>query len=230
MTCARLLRPDPHEGLPFWTVAPLAVAVADSQRMFAEGLVRCLQDHAGLDVSQEISTTGREIVREVARRNPHVVLLDFWISDMAGPAAARALLKVAPSTKVLFLTEYFIGPVERQRARASGALWFLRKDLALHDVVVAIRAAAATPARLEPTATDERGPDRVSRLTTLTAREIEVLQVLRRGLSIREVADQLSISAGTVKNHIHNILVKTQAHNQVDAMMIAEQEGFISRV
>jgi len=227
MPCLRLLRQEPHAGLPFWSVAPLTVAVADAQRMFAEGLVQSLQNHVGLDVHSEISTAGREIVAEVGRRKPDVVLLDFWISDMAGPAAARAILKASPLTKVLFLTEYFIGPLQAKQARSSGALWFLWKDLALNDVVTAIRAAAATPAA-EVMARDDRPADRVGRLLTLTAREIEVLQVLRRSQSIRAVADQLSISAGTVKNHIHNIMVKTQAHNQVDIMMMAEEEGFIS--
>lgn len=206
----------------------IAVAVADAQRLFAQSLSRSLQEFGDLDIAHGGSTTGREIVSEVGRRRPDVALIDFWISDMDGPAAARAVLKVSPSTRVLFLTEFVIGPVQKSQMRAAGALWYLDKGLALRQVVDAIRAAAATPAPPEVNGDAEAG-ERVCRLMTLTTREIEVLQILRSGRSPQEVADELSISAGTVKNHIHKILVKTKTQSQVEAMVLAEDEGFISR-
>ena len=208
-------------------MGPITVAVADAERLFAEALTFALREHADLDVSDACSTTGRAIVSEAVRRPPDVALIDFWIADMAGPAAARGVRKVSPSTRVLFLTEFFIGPVQLEDAQRAGALWFLRKTLGLEEVVEAIRAAAATPA---PPATEsgQQTPERVGRLLTLTAREIEVLQVLRKGVSLRDAADELSISTGTVKNHIHKILVKTNVRNQVEAMIMAEDEGFIS--
>jgi len=209
-------------------VPQLAVAVADGQRLFAEGLGRALRAQADLDVSDECATTGRAILRCVARRKPDVALIDFWIADMAGPAAARAIRNISPSTRVLFLTEFLIGPVQRAQARAAGALWFLRKDLALDEIVAAIRAAALTPVPPEHHEADAQAADRVRRLMTLSVREIEVLQVLRRGLSPQEAAAEFSISSGTVKNHIHSILVKTNTRNQLEALLLAEGEGWIS--
>lgn len=200
--------------------------VADSQRLFAESLVFALQEHGEFDIVPEWSITGRQVLRHVAEHKPDVALIDFWITDMAGPPTARAVLRLSPSTRVLFLTEFFIGPVQRQEAATAGALWFLNKDLPLNSVVNAIHAAAATsPAPRPP---DDATPDWVLRLMSLTSREIEVLQLLRQGNSYREVSKELMISPGTVKNHLHKIVVKTGVASPVEAMIIAEAEGFIS--
>lgn len=205
-------------------VAPIKVAVADAQRLFAESLAAALDEEADLVVSPVCSTSGREIVREAARRPPDVALIDFWISDTAGPGAAQAVMQAAPCARVLFLTEYFIGPVQVEQARRSRALGFVGKGLGLHDIAAAIRSAAATPIPPQLDGHDVRA----TLVQGLSTREIEVLQLLRRGLAPKEVADELSISAGTVKNHIHRILAKTRVRSQVEAMMMAENEGLIS--
>lgn len=208
-------------------MASIAVAVADAQRLFAEALAASLQAEDDLEVSEAPSTTGRQLLREVARRKPEVALIDFWVRDMAGPAAARAIAKASPATRVLFLTEFAIGPRQLAQARAGAALAFLRKDLPLAEVVAAVRAAAATPTPpIRPA--DAAAGERADLLMTLSVREIEVLQMLRQGFSPREAAAELSISPGTVKNHIHNILVKTKAGSQLEAVLLAEAEGFIS--
>lgn len=199
------------------------MAVAHPQRLFAEALVRSLQAHADLEVSQEISLTGRAIVREVARRPPDVALVDFWIGDMAGPAAVRGIVKASPRTRVVLLTEFLMGPVQREQVRSCGASGLLPKEIGLQQVVEAVRAAAVAPV-----VPGDQGAGGGCRVAALTTREIEVLQVLRRGLSPREAAEVLSISAGTVKNHVHSILVKTKARTQVEAVLLAEEEGFIS--
>jgi DNA-binding NarL/FixJ family response regulator len=196
--------------------------------MFAEGLACALSDHADFDVSEKCSTSVSEILRCVAGRRPGVALVDFWISDIPGPAVARAILNVSPLTRILFLSELSVGPVEREQAQAAGALSFLPKEhLAIDDVVATIRSVAATPVARSLRQGDDH-TERVLLLMTLSPREVEVLQSLRRCLSLREVATELSISPGTVKNHIHNVLVKTKSRSQLEAMIVAEEEGWIS--
>ncbi|HUR18237.1 MAG TPA: response regulator transcription factor [Acidimicrobiales bacterium] len=217
---------QPPEPQPPHLPAPqITVAVAHRQRLFAEGLVRALQHHPGLKVFRQWSTTGAQVIKEVGRLKPDVALIDFWIADVPGPAAVKAALQLSPATQVLFLTEFFIGPLQWNQARACGARWFVPKDFSFDQIVTAIRAAAADarPRTNEelPTAGGRRG------LTTLSPREIEVLQVLSRGSSIRAAANELSISAGTVKNHVHNILEKTGARNQIEVLIIAKEEGLI---
>jgi len=235
----------------------IGVVVADAQRLFVESMSRALQEHPDLNVSQGRSTTGREAVKEVTRFKPDVALLDFWITGLRGPAATRAILKVLPAVKVFFLSEFFIGPGQIKEAHAAGAIGFLRKDLALETVVAAVRDAnRCSPGDIDgllpaqeawptvpgsgpdrPTeaqrphpglAGDDRSEDRSRRLTTLTNREIEVLQLLRQGLATKQLARELSITVGTLKNHIHNIIVKTGASTQLEAVNIAEEGGYIS--
>ena len=128
----------------------------------------------------------------------------------------------------MFLTESSIGPIQREQGQTAGGLEFLHKDLALEDVVHSIRTAAATPVPRDLARGDGRAAERVRRLMTLSARELDVLQVLRTASSSREAATKLSISSGTLKNHVHNILVKTEARSQLEALIMAEEEGWIS--
>lgn len=226
----------------------IGVVVADGQRLFAEALGRALDDYDDLDVAPIYPTTGREAVAAVTQFKPSVLLVDYWIPEMNGPSVAQSVRVQSVATTVLFLAGFHVGPCQVREAREAGGAGFLRKGVPLDQVAHEVRVAA------QPRTADEReigdvlstGPDtitglcthlnhrgrdaddHVKRLTILTAREIEILQILRHGLPAKELARRLGITVGTLKNHIHSMVVKAGVSTQMELLEIAEEEGFIS--
>lgn len=220
-------------------MADCVVLVADGQRLFAEGLALALDRRDGLEVLTVYPTTGGDAVDAAMRHHADVVLLDYWIPGMNGPAATRALLQWSKGVKVLLLS-WFHGPNQVQEALLSGAAGFLPKSVTFEQLVHGILAAhAGEPlvyanelARLVD-AINRRGDEaeeRGKRLLTLTARELEILQHLCKGQPAKQVAAELHIAVGTLKNHVHKILAKTGARTQLEAINMARHEGFIREI
>ena len=214
----------------------IKVLIADTQLLFAESLALGLAWQPDLEVIPEHPTTGLEVLDTVGRARPHVVLLDFWIPGMNGAATAREIASHNPQAKVLILS-WFHGPKQIQESLDAGVAGFLPKSIHVEQVVEAIRRAYdgealvfgeqlarlvdGTQKRFEASA------KRWERLSKLTPREIEILQLLAQGQPNKELARHLEISTGTLRNHIHKILTKTGARTQLEAITMARHEGLI---
>lgn len=214
----------------------VTVLVADGQRLFAEALATALRAAPDLQVVAEYPTTGPVAAQAVIRHHPDVVLLDYWMPGMDGPSTTRAILAWSPRTKVL-LVSWFHGPAHVQEALDAGACGFLPKSLRLDQVMAAVRRASdgealVYGAELAQLVEDIEGrldeaDDQTERLLALSPREVEVLQLLGEGRSARQISEDLFISAGTVKNHIHRILAKTGAQSQLEAVAMARRAALI---
>jgi DNA-binding NarL/FixJ family response regulator len=207
--------------------------VVDDHPMWREGVARDLGE-AGYDV---VATTGegRQAVRVAAAVRPDVVVLDLQLPDMSGVEVARRLAagEYPPRVLVLSASAEQEDVLEAVKAGASG---YLVKSASRTDFLDAVRRTAAgdavfTPGlaglvlgeyrRLaaQPAAAD--GP-------SLTERETEVLRLVAKGLSYKQIADRLVLSHRTVQNHVQNTLNKLQLHNRVELVRYAIERGLDS--
>jgi DNA-binding NarL/FixJ family response regulator len=208
------------------------VLVADSQRLFAESVGVALRGTGSYDVVKNHPTSGDATLTAILTERPDVSLIDFWLSGMDAAAVTRAVLARLPRQKILVLS-WLHGPGQIQAAMESGAVGFLPKSLPLGQVIDAINRAhtGESPVfgrelgRLV-TALEDRG-DRAAemsgRLSTLTTRELEILRLLNDGRTLKEIAQNLEIAVGTVKNHVHKILTKTGSRSQAEALAVARK-------
>ena len=175
---------------------------------------------------------GDEVVDQVRRHRPDVVLMDVRMPRMDGLAATVAVTALAPAPRILMLTtfdldEHVFG------ALAAGASGFILKDIPPHEVVEAVRTVAAGEAMLSPNMTqrlishftdsgaDQRKIEASTRIATLTERELEVLTSVGRGLSNADVGRELSMSEATVKAHVSHLLTKLDFTNRVQVAILA---------
>jgi NarL family two-component system response regulator LiaR len=211
----------------------IRVLVVDDHDLFRVGLASMLADTENIELVGQASS-GRRAVRLAAELKPDVVLLDLRLPDIDGPAATREILAHDPRARVVVLT-VVAGESDIAAVVAAGACGYLLKDTAVEDVIAAIRAAASGNAWLSPRAARavlERMQRTESQLESasglhadLSTRELEVLQLLARGLDNNEIAAQLFISPRTAKNHVSSILGKLGVSNRVQAAIYAVQHG-----
>jgi len=211
------------------------IVLADDQPLVRAGLRVLVADHPDLTIVGEAGT-GAEAVRLARDTAPDVVVMDIRMPDMDGIEATRQITAAARPAHVLMLTtfdddEYVYGSL---RAGASG---FLVKDMALDDILAAIRVVAAGDALIAPSVTRRLieeftarpARSRPTRLAgTITDREREVLTLVGRGLSNSEIADHLFISTATAKAHIARLLTKLTARDRVHLVIIAYESGLIT--
>ncbi|NJC66606.1 response regulator transcription factor [Planosporangium flavigriseum] len=160
---------------------------------------------------------------------PDVVLMDLRMPRMDGVAATAAITRAHPDVKVVVLTSF--GEVERVHAAlAAGAAGYVLKDADPAEVATAIRAAAAGEVHLD-SAVARQLTKRIAApqigLASLTAREREILVLVARGKSNREIADSLVISERTARTHVSNMLTKLQLSSRTQAALLAIREGLI---
>jgi DNA-binding NarL/FixJ family response regulator len=207
--------------------------VVDDHDLFRAGLASVLAGQDGIEVVAQASG-GRAAIRLAAELRPDVVLMDMRMPDLDGPAAMQQILAHNPDVRVLALT-VASDDVDVASAVIAGARGYLLKDSPIDDVVEAVRAAARGIAWLSPRAaeallaqlrrdyvepggTPNHDPD-------LSPRELEVLQLIARGLDNGEIAAELSISPRTAKNHVSSILSKLEVPNRIQAATYAVRSG-----
>lgn len=218
-------------------MVPTCVLIADAQFLVADALGTALEARAGLTVLEDRPREGIETLRAVTTHWPDIVLLDFWLPDMPGPAVIRELLARAPETKVLTLS-WFHGPKQVQEALQAGAVGFLPKSLSVDRVAEGIARAlqgedpvfAEKLAEMVDTIAARAAylQSASSRFASLTVRELEILRLLGAGLSSTAIARRLYISHATVRTHVTRILSKVDAGSQLEAVAMAREEGLVS--
>jgi DNA-binding NarL/FixJ family response regulator len=212
----------------------IRVAIADDQELVRGGIRMILESEPDMSVVGE-AADGAGAVGLVADERPDVLLLDVQMPGQDGLAAARAIVASGATTRVLMLTTFDLDAYVYEALRA-GASGFLLKDMPGEDILVAIRQAArGVDALLAPAVTRrliERfasGPPRTPSpaLDELTSREVEVLQLVARGMSNAEIAGELVISETTVKTHVARVLMKLGLRDRVQAAICAHENGLV---
>jgi len=209
--------------------------VVDDVPLFRAGLISALRD-AGYDVVGEAETAEGAVARAESLQ-PDLVLLDVLMPGLSGLEVVEKISAVAPTTSVILLT----GSESEEdllTALKAGARGYVVKDTAFPELVDSIAAVAAGGAALSPIMAGKlfdvcrqllRHQELLqARKPTLTGREIEVLQLVARGMTSREIGEELYISENTVKNHIRNILDKLGLHSRNEAVLYAVRENLIS--
>lgn len=214
--------------------SPLRVVVADDHDLFRTGLASLLGAEPDVEVVAQASG-GRAAVRLAAELNPDVVLMDLRMPDLRGSDATREIVRQRPSTRVVVFT--VLSEDEHvEEAMQAGACGFLAKDTPISEVVTAVRAAAHGVAWLSPRAAEvvlahlrrgepEPGLNSDEPIEELSARELDVLQLIARGMENAEIAQALSISPRTAKNHVSSILAKLGVPSRLQAAIYAVRHG-----
>jgi DNA-binding NarL/FixJ family response regulator/class 3 adenylate cyclase len=212
------------------------VMIVDDQALVRAGFRMILAAEPDIEVVGE-AADGSEDVSECHRSKPDVVLMDVRMPEMDGIEATRRLLADRAETKVVMLTTFDMDEYVYDALRA-GASGFLLKDVPPEQLVEGIRSVASGDALLAPSVTRRvveefvRRPPASARtlpakLEDLTARELEVLKLLARGLSNAEIAKELFVSETTVKTHVAHVLMKLDLRDRVQAVVLAYESGLI---
>ncbi|GAA2340750.1 response regulator transcription factor [Dactylosporangium salmoneum] len=210
----------------------ISVVIADDQPLVRGGLRMILEGEADISVVAE-AADGDEAVALVLAHRPDVLLLDVQMPGVDGIAAMRQIATHDVPTRVLMLTTFDLDEYVYHAMRA-GASGFLLKDMPGEDIVSAVRQAArGADSLLAPSVTRrlvERfaaAPPKPSAagLGRLTARELDVLRLVGRGMSNAEIARELFIGETTVKTHVARVLMKLGLRDRVHAAIAAHQAG-----
>lgn len=214
------------------------VFIADDQAMVRQGFGALLGAQADISVIGD-ADNGRTAVSEVARLLPDVVLMDVRMPEMNGLDAARAILSASLPTpvRVLMLTTFDIDDYVYE-ALALGASGFLLKDAPAEELIRGVRVVAAGEALLAPSVTRRliaevtarRGARRhpSPRLSDLTPREREVLELIATGMSNSEIAGSLFLAEQTVKTHVGKVLAKLGLRDRAQAVVLAYETGVVT--
>jgi DNA-binding NarL/FixJ family response regulator len=205
------------------------VLVVDDHQMFTASLAQALQSEPDLLVVGQ-GTSISEARALMASTTPDVVLLDHRLPDGDGVGAIAEFHRIRPSAKIVVLTATTSDRL-LVAAMEAGAAGFIAKTQRLDDVIDGVRAAAHGESvvsatlltRLLPRLRRQGGSGRAE----LTEREREILDLLARGLSNADIAQQLTISVHTVRNHVANLSAKLGAHSKLEVLSIAVREGLV---
>jgi DNA-binding NarL/FixJ family response regulator len=207
---------------------PIRLLVADDHPVVRDGLRGMLAGQPDLEVVGE-AADGAEAVALVPRLYPDVVLMDLRMPGMDGVEAIRKLRTSCPDVRVLVLTT-FDTDTDVVRAIEAGATGYLLKDTPREELMRAIRAAARGEAVLAPAvATKLLGQMRAPAPGPLSARELEVLELIARGATNREVGAKLFISEATVKTHLLHVFDKLGVSDRTAAVATAIERGLLRR-
>ena len=218
------------------------VLIVDDQALVRAGFRMILESEPDIEIVGEAGD-GAEALEAVRQFEPDVVLMDIRMPNLDGLEATRRLLETArdgdaATPRVLMLTTFDLDEYVYEALRA-GASGFMLKDTPPEQLVDAIHVVARGDALLSPTITKrvieefiQRPPstipvERPAKLEELTARELEVLGFMARGLSNAEIAKDLFVSETTVKTHVARILMKLGLRDRVQAVVFAYESGLV---
>jgi two-component system NarL family response regulator len=202
----------------------IRLLIVDDHPVVRDGLVAILhQGEPDLEVVGEAGD-GREAVARWRELRPTITIMDLQLPGQTGVEAITAIRREDPEARVLVLTT-FDGDADIQRALEAGARGYLLKNVRRATLIEAVRAVAAgqrylppsTAARLVEAMESER----------LTARELDVLELLAKGMRNREIAEELRLAEPTIKIHVNNLLRKLQVKDRTEAAVVALRRGLI---
>jgi DNA-binding NarL/FixJ family response regulator len=204
------------------------VVLADDHALVREGTAELLERAGGIRVVGQ-AADGLEAVRLVQMLQPNVLLLDLALPGLDGLEVARRTRVASPSTAVVALTAhdeqaYVLAMLE------AGATGYLSKVCRGHEVVQAVRAAAAGETVFSPTiasSVKQRALGVGGRVSALTPRELDVLRAAARGLGNKQIGAELGLSARTVQTHLTNIFGKLGVSSRTEAILLALREGWV---
>ncbi|MDA8149137.1 MAG: response regulator transcription factor [Actinomycetota bacterium] len=213
--------------------APVSVVVVEDHALVADGLLALLAEEASVRVVASASTAA-EALALVEEARPQVVLMDVRLPDADGIDVAVRIKTNWPDVEIVVLTG-LMDDTTLSRAVEAGCSGFLTKNQRIEDVVDAIvlaargetTIAAGDLARVLSRMTRHPRP-RVGVRPRLSDREAEVLGLLAAGMSTEGMAERLSLSPHTVRNHVRNILTKLGAHSKLEALSVAVRSGLVS--
>jgi DNA-binding NarL/FixJ family response regulator len=215
----------------------IRVLIADDEALVRGGFRMILEAHDDLLVVGE-AADGQQALAQVGSLAPDVVLMDIRMPVIDGLAATRRLISGNPAPpKVLILTTFDLDEYVYQAMKA-GASGFLLKTAPPSELAAAVRAAVAGDVLLSPSITRRLvehfvrrpppGHDLPTALHPLTARELEVLRLVARGLSNAEIANALFLGEATVKTHLNRVLTKLGLRDRVQAVVLAYETGLVA--
>jgi DNA-binding NarL/FixJ family response regulator len=212
----------------------MRILIADDEAMIRAGLRMLIDSEPDMAVVAEAGD-GVEAVDAVGRVRPDVVLMDIRMPRRDGLAAARAILERPNPPKVVMLTTFGEDEYVYEALRL-GTSGFLLKVAPPEQLLRALRAVADGQALIDPAVTRQvieafsrQGPprERPPALDELTPRELEVLQLVARGLSNAEIAAELVVSSATVKTHVNHVLMKLGLRDRTQAVVLAYEAGVV---
>ena len=217
----------------------IRILLVDDQALVRAGFRMILDAESEMEVVGEASD-GREAVDQVRSLRPDIVLMDIRMPELDGLEATRRILSMSSDgdgPKILMLTTFDLDEYVYEALRA-GASGFLLKDTPPEQLVSAIRVIADGEALLSPSITRRvisefvkgAGPkpqQQFPRLQELTARELEVMKLVARGLSNAEIARTLVVGDATVKTHVARIFSKLDLHDRAQAVVLAYESGLV---
>jgi DNA-binding NarL/FixJ family response regulator len=213
--------------------------IVDDQQLMRDGIASLLKLQDGLEIVG-MAANGQEAVELATSQQPDVILMDVRMPILDGVAATEQIHRQMPACKILMLTT-FNDETYVLEALQVGASGYLLKDLPARDLAQAIQAVHRGIYQLDPTVADQLqallsraqtareqpGALKATDEADLTERELEVLRLIARGATNREIAEALVISEGTVKNHISNILGRLNLRDRTQAAIYARDHGLL---
>jgi len=204
-------------------VKKISVLLADDHAIVRRGFRRLLEDDVEITVIGEASD-GDEAIRLAGELKPRVVVMDAAMPNTNGLAATQAIAATWPEISVLMLSMHSEQTLVRQ-ALAAGAKGYVLKNAMDLDLAAAVKRVAAGETVVDPAVEVASAPGEKNRLTP---REMEVLQLICKGLSNKEIAVQLKVSANTVAVHRASIMNTFGVHKTAELVMYALQNGLVN--
>jgi DNA-binding NarL/FixJ family response regulator len=203
----------------------ITVLLVDDHALVRRGFRRLLEDDSDLAVVGE-GSTGDEAIQLAKELKPKVIVMDAAMPGTNGLAATRAIMASAPSSLILMLSMHAEETLVRQ-AMAAGARGYILKNALDLDLAAAVKRVAAGETVLDP-ALAQPAALAGERNKRLTPRELEVLQLICDGLSNKEIAEKLELSANTVAVHRANIMNTLGVHKTAELVVYALQNGLVN--
>jgi DNA-binding NarL/FixJ family response regulator len=220
----------------------IRVLVVDDQRLMRDGIASLLGIQEGIAVVGD-AANGEEAVAQALALTPDVILMDVRMPVMDGVTATAQVRQKVPTCQVIMLTT-FDDEESIVKALVAGASGYLLKNIPVEDLAQAIRLVERGIYQLEPSIVNKLmgalvAPNRLATstskpeiktdptMTDLSEREREVLRLIARGATNREIANHLIISEGTVKNHVSNILSRLNLRDRTQAALYARDVGLL---
>ena len=201
----------------------ITVLVVDDHPVVRDGLRAIVSSEPDMEIVADVGTGAAGVESYLALR-PSIVLMDLLLPDISGTEAIGQICQRAPAAQIIVLTTVG-GDIEIYRALEAGARGYLLKDMVRKDLIHAIRAVAAGR-RYIPAQVGSLIAENLPR-PDITAREVEVLQLIASGLRNKEIAYELGVSEATANAHVKRILEKLNASDRTHAVTVALRRGII---